>query len=106
MHDETHDTSSLPYFSPEHELLRAQIRRFVERDQTVRPGMGRPGIRPARGLATHGDFSAFGTRNNMAARNGCACERGAGGRYWGAPRSAVLLLTVLVHTDMASVHIY
>ena len=30
MHDETHDTSSLPYFSPEHELLRAQIRRFVE----------------------------------------------------------------------------
>jgi len=30
MHDETHDTSSLPYFSPDHELLRAQIRRFVE----------------------------------------------------------------------------
>ena len=30
MADETHDSRSLPYFSSEHEILRTQVRRFVE----------------------------------------------------------------------------
>jgi acyl-CoA dehydrogenase len=30
MPDETHDSRSSPYFSSEHEILRTQVRRFVE----------------------------------------------------------------------------
>jgi len=109
MHDETHDTSSLPYFSPEHELLRAQIRRFVETE--IKPyaqAWEDQGFVPREVLRRMGELGFFGIRypqqyggSEMDVLASVVLAEELGRSTFGG-----VAITVLVHTDMASVHIY
>src|SRR5262249_61223047 len=63
MLDEAHDSSSLPYFSSEHEILRAQIRRFVETE--IKPyaqAWENQGFVPREVLRRMGELGFFGIR--------------------------------------------
>ena len=96
-----------PYFSPEHEMLRAQVRRFVETE--IKPqgaGLGGAGLRTARGAAPHG--RARLSRHplsgaTMAARRWTRSARRARRGARPLDVSGVSLSRCSVHTDMASV---
>jgi acyl-CoA dehydrogenase len=98
-----------PFFSPEHELLRDQVRRFVEEEIKPRAdAWERDGFVPRAVLRRMGELGFFGIRYpaayggsemNVLATMVFAEELGRS-TYGG------VAITALVHTDMASVHVF
>src|ERR1700738_4301451 len=105
------DSSSArsPYFSEEHEMLRAQVRRFVETE--IKPhGLAweEQGYVPREVLRRMGSLGFFGIRY----------PAGYGGSEMDALATVVLAeelgrstfsgvaITALVHSDMASIHVF
>jgi acyl-CoA dehydrogenase len=97
-----------PYFGEEHELLRAQVRRFVESE--VKPHGAQweeQGFVPREVLHRMGELGFLGIRypaehggSEMDARGSVVLAEELGRSTFGG-----FAITVLVHTDMASVHI-
>jgi acyl-CoA dehydrogenase len=98
-----------PFFEPEHEMLRDQVRRFV--DEEVKPhaeAWEEAGFVPRAVLRRMGSLGFFGIRYPEAfggsAMNALAtvvyAEELARSTYSG------VAITALVHTDMASVHVF
>jgi acyl-CoA dehydrogenase len=102
-------TSSNFFFDEEHHLLRAQVRRFVE--QEIKPLADRweeEGHTPRELLRKMGDLGFFGIRY-PAKYGGSAMDERATivlAEELGRSTYAGVAITALVHTDMASVHIY
>jgi acyl-CoA dehydrogenase len=105
----SHTNPSSPYFREEHDMLRAQLRRFVEEE--VKPHAAKweeQGFVPRAVLARMGALGFLGIRY----------PAGYGGAEMDTLGTVVLAeelgrstfsgfaITVLVHTDMASVHIF
>jgi acyl-CoA dehydrogenase len=98
-----------PFFKPEHELLRDQVRRFV--DAEIKPhgaAWERAGMVPRDVLRRMGSLGFFGIRYP-------ACYGGAEmdtlatvilAEELGRSTFGGVAVTVLVHTDMASVHVF
>lgn len=109
MADETHDSRSLPYFSSEHEILRTQVRRFVETE--IKPyaqAWEGTGFVPREVLRRMGKLGFLGIRypqryggSEMDVLASVVMAEELGRSTFGG-----VAITVLVHTDMASVHIY
>ncbi|HET9688311.1 MAG TPA: acyl-CoA dehydrogenase family protein [Pseudolabrys sp.] len=109
MPGETHDSGSLPYFSSEHEILRKQVRRFVETE--IKPhaqAWEDTGFVPREVLRRMGKLGFFGIRypqryggSEMDVLASVVLAEELGRSTFGG-----VAITVLVHTDMASVHIY
>jgi len=109
MPDETHDSGSLPYFSSEHEILRMQVRRFVETE--IKPhaqAWEDTGFVPREVLRRMGKLGFLGIRypqryggSEMDVLASVVLAEELGRSTFGG-----VAITVLVHTDMASVHIY
>ena len=98
-----------PYFSTEHELLRAQVRRFVETE--IKPkalAWEEQGFVPREVLRRMGSLGFFGIR--YPARYGGAEMDTLGSvvlaEELGRSTFTGVSYTVLDHTDMASVHIF
>ena len=109
MPDETYDNGPLPYFSSEHEILRMQVRRFVETE--IKPharAWEDAGFVPREVLRRMGKLGFFGIRypqryggSEMDVLASVVLAEELGRSTFGG-----VAITVLVHTDMASVHIY
>ena len=109
MADETYDSRSLPYFSSEHEILRTQVRRFVETE--IKPyaqAWEGTGFVPREVLRRMGKLGFLGIRypqryggSEMDVLASVVMAEELGRSTFGG-----VAITVLVHTDMASVHIY
>jgi acyl-CoA dehydrogenase len=109
MPDETRDSRLLPYFSSEHEILRTQVRRFVETE--IKPHAQTwedAGFVPREVLRRMGKLGFFGIRypaqyggSEMDVLASVVLAEELGRSTFGG-----VAITVLVHTDMASVHIY
>jgi acyl-CoA dehydrogenase len=107
--DATDDSSSSPYFSSDHEILRAQVRRFVETE--IKPHAQvweEAGFVPREVLRRMGKLGFFGIRypqqyggSEMNVLASVVLAEELGRSTFGG-----VAITVLVHTDMASVHIY
>src|ERR1700757_4387164 len=98
-----------PYFSEEHEMLRAQVRRFVETE--VKPhGLGweGKGCVPPGGLRRMGGWGFFGIR--YPARYGGsemdALATVVLAEELGRSTFSGVAITALVHSDMASIHVF
>ena len=97
-----------PYFGEEHEMLRAQIRRFVESEVKPRAlGWEEQGFVPREVLRRMGELGFLGIRyparyggSEMDALGSVVLAEELGRSTFGG-----FAITVLVHTDMASVHI-
>ncbi|MCC7347135.1 MAG: acyl-CoA dehydrogenase family protein [Variibacter sp.] len=97
-----------PYFSEEHEMLRAQVRRFVEAE--VKPqalAWEESGFVPRAVLRRMGELGFLGIRypaefggSDMDALGSVVLAEELGRSTFGG-----FAITVLVHTDMASVHV-
>lgn len=97
------------YFSAEHDLLRAQVRRFVETE--IKPHAAaweEAGFVPRQVLRRMGELGFFGIRypaefggSEMDALATVVLAEELGRSTFGG-----VAITVLVHTDMASVHIF
>ncbi len=102
------DTRRSPYFEPEHEMLREQIRRFVEEE--VKPhGLAweEQGFTPRDVLLRMGELGFLGIRYS-AEFGGSELDTLATvilAEELGRSTFSGFAITVLVHTDMASVHI-
>jgi acyl-CoA dehydrogenase len=98
-----------PYFSEEHELLRAQVRRFVENE--IKPkalAWEEQGYVPRDVLRQMGSLGFFGIRY-PAAYGGSEMDTLATvvlAEELGRSTFSGVAITVLVHTDMASVHVF
>lgn len=98
-----------PYFAPEHELLRDQVRRFVEVE--IKPHAAAwetAGFVPRAVLKRMGALGFFGIRY-PAAYGGSEMDTLATvvlAEELGRSTYAGVAVTVLVHTDMASVHVF
>ena len=109
MPDEALDGRSLLYFSAEHEILRAQVRLFVETE--VKPhaqAWEDAGFVPRDVLRHMGKLGFLGIRypaqyggSEMDVLASVALAEELGRSTFGG-----VAITVLAHTDMASVHIY
>jgi acyl-CoA dehydrogenase len=109
MPDATHHGSSLLYFGEEHEILRAQVRRFVETE--IKPNARAwedAGFVPREVLQRMGKLGFLGIRyaaqyggSEMDVLASVVLAEELGRSTFGG-----VAITVLVHTDMASVHIY
>src|SRR5262245_54603045 len=109
MPDETHDSGSLPYFSSEHEILRKQVRRFVETE--IKPhaqAWEGTGFVPREVLRRMGELGFFGIRypqryggSEMDVLGSVVLAEELGRSTLGG-----VAITVLVYTDMDSVNIY
>ena len=99
-----------PYFSEEHEMLRAQVRRFVETE--IKPhalAWEEQGFVPREVLRRMGELGLF--RHPLSGRlrrlgDGYARRRSCWRRSSAARPSRGVAITALVHTDMASVHVF
>jgi acyl-CoA dehydrogenase len=99
---------SSPYFREEHEMLRAQVRRFVETE--VKPNAlawEEQGFVPREVLRRMGELGFLGIRypaefggSEMDALGSVVLAEELGRSTFGG-----FAITVLVHTDMASVHV-
>jgi acyl-CoA dehydrogenase len=106
-----HDRAPVPqpYFTAEHEALRDQVRRFVETE--IKPhgeAWERAGFVPREFLARMGAIGLFGIRYPEA-YGGSAMDTLATvvlAEELGRSTFAGVAITVLVHTDMASVHVF
>ena len=98
-----------PYFTAEHEALRAQVRRFV--DTEIKPhalAWERQGYVPRDVLRRMGSLGLFGIRYPEA-YGGSEMDTLATvvlSEELGRSTFAGFAVTVLVHTDMASVHVF
>jgi len=109
MPDETLDGHTLPNLSAEHEILRAQVRRFVETE--IKPhaqAWEDAGFVPRDVLRHMGKLGFLGIRypeqyggSDMDVLASVVLAEELGRSTFGG-----VAITVLVHTDMASVHIY
>jgi acyl-CoA dehydrogenase len=98
-----------PFFSPEHELLRDQVRRFVEEE--IKPhadAWEEAGFVPREVLKRMGALGLFGIRypaeyggSEMDALATVVLAEEFGRSTYGG-----VAITALVHTDMASVHVF
>ena len=98
-----------PFFSPEHELLRDQVRRFVEEE--IKPhadAWEEAGFVPREVLKRMGALGLFGSRypaeyggSEMDALATVVLAEEFGRSTYGG-----VAITALVHTDMASVHVF
>ncbi len=98
-----------PYFTAEHEMLRDQVRRFVEED--VKPhgeAWEQQGFIPREVLRRMGALGFFGIRypeiyggSNMDTLGSVVFAEELGRSTFSG-----LAITALVHTDMASVHVF
>lgn len=102
-------SSRSPFFEPEHEMLRDQVRRFV--DEEVKPhaeAWEEAGFVPRSVLRRMGDLGFFGIRYPEAfggsAMNALATVVYA--EELGRSTFSGVAITALVHTDMASVHVF
>lgn len=98
-----------PFFEPEHEMLRDQVRRFV--DEEVKPhadAWEEAGFVPRGVLRRMGSLGFFGIRYPEAfggsAMNALATVVYA--EELGRSTYSGVAITALVHTDMASVHVF
>ncbi len=98
-----------PFFEPEHEMLRDQVRRFV--DEEVKPhaeAWEEAGFVPRAVLRRMGALGFFGIRYPEAfggsAMNALATVVYA--EELGRSTYSGVAITALVHTDMASVHVF
>ncbi len=102
-------TSSNFFFSEEHHLLRAQVRRFVEEE--IKPyadAWEKEGSTPRDVMGKMGELGFFGIRYPEE-YGGSAMDELATvvlAEELGRSTYAGVAITVLVHTDMASVHIF
>lgn len=102
-------TSSNFFFSEEHHLLRAQVRRFVEEE--IKPhadAWEKEGSTPRDVMRKMGELGFFGIRYPEE-YGGSAMDELATvvlAEELGRSTYAGVAITVLVHTDMASVHIF
>jgi len=98
-----------PYFSAEHEMLRAQVRRFVETE--IKPHAGaweEQGFVPREVLRRMGGLGFFGIRY-PARYGGSEMDTLASvvfAEEMGRSTFGGVSATVLDHTDMASVHVF
>ena len=98
-----------PYFSAEHDMLRAQVRRFVETE--IKPNAGAwegQGCVPRDVLRRMGSLGFFGVRY-PAKYGGSEMDTLATvvfAEELGRSTFGGVAITALVHTDMASIHIY
>jgi acyl-CoA dehydrogenase len=98
-----------PYFTPEHEMLRDQVRRFVETE--IKPhalAWEAQGFVPREVLRKMGSLGFFGIRY-PAEYGGSEMDTLATALYaeeLGRSTFGGVAITALVHTDMASVHLY
>ena len=109
MPDATHHGRSLLYFGEEHEILRSQVRRFVETE--IKPNARaweEAGFVPREILQRMGKLGFLGIRyaaqyggSEMDVLASVVLAEELGRSTFGG-----VAITVLVHTDMASVHIY
>ena len=102
-------TSSNFFFSEEHHLLRAQVRRFVEEE--IKPqadAWEKEGATPRDVLRQMGELGFFGIRYPEAYGGSDMDELATVvlAEELGRCTYAGVAITVLVHTDMASVHIF
>jgi len=98
-----------PFFEPEHEMLRDQVRRFI--DEEVKPhadAWEEAGFVPRGVLRRMGSLGFFGIRYPEAfggsAMNALATVVYA--EELGRSTYSGVAITALVHTDMASVHVF
>lgn len=97
-----------PWFTPEHEMLRAQVRRFVETE--VKPAAARweqDGFVPRAILRRMGELGFLGIRY-PAEHGGSGLDTMATivlAEELGRSTFGGFAVTVLVHTDMAAVHV-
>jgi acyl-CoA dehydrogenase len=102
-------SAASPGFSPEHELLRDQVRRFVEEE--IKPNADQweeDGFVPRAVLRRMGELGFFGIRY-PAAYGGSEMDVLATvvlAEELGRSTYGGVAITVLVHTDMASVHVF
>jgi len=98
-----------PYFSAEHEMLRAQVRRFVETE--IKPHAGaweEQGYVPREVLRRMGSLGFFGIRY-PARYGGSEMDTLASvvfAEEMGRSTFGGVAITALVHADMASVHVF
>ena len=109
MLDQAKPTLRSAYFSEEHEMLRAQLRRFVETE--IKPhalAWEEQGFTPREVLRKMGELGFLGIR--YPAAYGGAEMNTLGSvvlaEELGRSTFSGVAITVLVHTDMASVHIF
>jgi acyl-CoA dehydrogenase len=96
-----------PYFSEEHEMLRAQVRRFVEAEvKPHAPAWEQQGFVPREVLRRMGELGFLGIRypaeyggSEMDTLGSIVLAEELGRSTFGGTA-----ITILVHTDMASVH--
>jgi acyl-CoA dehydrogenase len=100
---------SSPFFDEEHEMLREQVRRFV--DEEIKPHgevWERQGFVPRETLRRMGALGFFGIRYPEA-YGGSAMDARASvvfAEELGRSTYSGVAITALVHTDMASVHVF
>jgi acyl-CoA dehydrogenase len=98
-----------PYFSEEHELLRAQVRRFVETEiKPQAPAWEEQGYVPRDVLRRMGGLGFFGIRY-PARYGGSEMDTLATvvlAEELGRSTFSGVAVTALVHTDMASIHVF
>jgi acyl-CoA dehydrogenase len=98
-----------PYFSTEHDMLRAQVRRFVETE--IKPHAAaweEQGFVPRLVLRRMGELGFFGIRY-PAKYGGAEMDTLASAVFaeeLGRSTFGGVAITALVHTDMASIHIF
>jgi acyl-CoA dehydrogenase len=101
-------TGPSPYFTPEHEALRDQVRRFVEEEIKPRAeAWERQGFVPREVLRRMGALGFFGIRC-PASYGGAEMDTLATVAFaeeLGRSTFSGVAITALVHTDMASVHV-
>jgi hypothetical protein len=108
-----HETTSKPmdniYDTPEHELLRDQVARFIAREvePTLQPGKKRAACR-ARCCASMGEAGLLGLmyEENTAAASADALTNLVFAEALSQSTFGGFIITVLVHTDMASPHLH
>jgi acyl-CoA dehydrogenase len=109
VHSAVREERSSPFFSPEHEMLRDQVRRFVEEE--IKPYADvweEAGFVPREVLKRMGALGFFGIRypaeyggSEMGALANVVLAEELGRSTYGG-----VAITALVHTDMASVHVF
>jgi acyl-CoA dehydrogenase len=107
--DPAHNSRRSPFFEPEHEMLREQIRRFVEEE--VKPhgaAWEEQGFVPREVLQRMGELGFLGIRY-PSEYGGSELDTLATvvlAEELGRSTFSGFAITVLVHTDMASVHVF
>ncbi len=97
------------YFGEEHEILRAQVRRFVEEEVKPKaPAWEKKGFVPREVLRHMGELGFLGIRypSQYGGAEMDTLATAAFAEELGRSTFSGFAITVLVHTDMASVHLF